>query len=138
MLTSVPFEVADTAEEKMDWDRETAGTEAEAEESMSIGDASGSAEAAAGGATAAAAAACKDVWPVASHARARRSLERSTRRRHARTPPAAARHAAATVAVFTYNTRTSRWYVMPKSVQETSENTSSRAGEGASEEWGLS
>ena len=35
MLTSVPFEVADTAEEKMDWDRETAGTEAEAEESMS-------------------------------------------------------------------------------------------------------
>ena len=27
---------------------------------------------------------------------------------------------------------------MPKSVQETSENTSSRAGEGASEEWGLS
>ena len=51
MLTSVPFEVADTAEEKMDWDRETAGTEAEAEESMSIGDASGSAEAAAGGAS---------------------------------------------------------------------------------------
>ena len=40
MLTSVPFELADTAEEKMVWDRVAAGAGAEAEESMSIGEAS--------------------------------------------------------------------------------------------------